>query len=394
MVGTILFYNLDDGSGLILSKEKKKYNFNIKVWDDLDTMPSVGLKVEYQLNNDEIISIQEYHEELKEIQPADIRRPHSVEDAARMIIRDDEDENLNLKLDTDMYSVKTVPNGLIDRTMQKFFSSVQTTVDKYQDYFIKGDEESLDFFRMKRFLFTAYNNILEMDVALAEGALMDVYRNIQEVNSIHDVYKKSYMYPKIAFSTIFLKFTRYKEAKARLERNISEMGSINTNLNTMESEIKHLMEEIAKMKLENENIPSMKERLKHVKRLYVDAIDRMGTLREENELLVPITDEYFEMFFEEFNEKFISSYEQNIKNLVYVLDSMAFLFDRLMWEKASHSKMIQRYFSEAGISYPYSSLTYLRYYLKTLNTEKLTPENKELFELLEYLEKKNKKEQK
>lgn len=394
MVGTILFYNLDDGSGLILSKEKKKYNFNIKVWDDLDTMPSVGLKVEYQLNNDEIISIQEYHEELKEIQPADIRRPHSVEDAARMIIGDDEDENLNLKLDTDMYSVKTVPNGLIDRTMQKFFSSVQTTVDKYQDYFIKGDEESLDFFRMKRFLFTAYNNILEMDVALAEGALMDVYRNIQEVNSIHDVYKKSYMYPKIAFSTIFLKFTRYKEAKARLERNISEMGSINTNLNTMESEIKHLMEEIAKMKLENENIPSMKERLKHVKRLYVDAIDRMGTLREENELLVPITDEYFEMFFEEFNEKFISSYEQNIKNLVYVLDSMAFLFDRLMWEKASHSKMIQRYFSEAGISYPYSSLTYLRYYLKTLNTEKLTPENKELFELLEYLEKKNKKEQK
>ncbi len=70
---------------------------------------------------------------------------------------------------------------------------------------------------------------------------------------------------------------------------------------------------------------------------------------------------------------------------------MAFLFDRMMWEKASSSKIIDRYFQEANISYPYSCLTFLRYYLKTLNKAKLTTENKELFDLLEYLEKRSKK---
>ena len=397
MDGTIIFYNLDNGAGLILSQNKEKYKFDIEMWNDFDHMPSIGLKVSFEVEDEVAKSIIKYKEPIiiEDIERS-VNAPTSIEDAARMIIETDmlgasEEDSKRMKLDADSYSAKTVPTGYIEATMTKFFSSLQDTVDKYKNYQLQSEEEELDYFKMKRFLFTAYNNLLEIDISLADGGLTEMYRNIQDINSIHDIYKKSFIYPKIAFSTIFLKHTRYKEAKRRLEKNISEMASIKSNLNIMENEIKRKIEELGNLEKDDEKYESLRQSIRHAKRLYVDSIDRVGTLREENEILVPITDEYFELFFEEFKKKFESSYEKNIRSLIDILDSMAFLFDRMMWEKASSSKIIDRYFKEANISYPYSCLTFLRYYLKTLNKAKLTTENKELLDLLEYLEKRSKK---
>lgn len=384
MIGTILFYNLDEGSGLILAEDKTKYRFTIDVWDDGDTMPSIGLKVLCTFDEDELYSVVASKESPILPKTSHGKAPISVDDAARMILSTDvhghlDEVDTSLKINPQDYSVKTVPGGFIEATLEKFFSSLQGTVDKYKNYHLQSDDEYLDYFKMKRFLFTAYNNLLEIDSSLADGTMTQMYRNIQDVNSIHDLYKKSYLYPKIAFSTIFLKYTRYKDAKRRLEANISEMGNIKTNLSVMESEIKQKMESLGKLDKKDERYVPLQQSIKYIKRLYVDTIDRLGTLREENELLIPITNEYFEMFFEEFSQKFATSYEENIAHLIDILGTMAFLFDRLMWEKASSSKAIDSYFKNAGITYPYSSLTYLRYYLKTLDKTKLSSENKGLY---------------
>ena len=384
MLGTIIFYNLDDGSGLILSEEKDKYKFDITMWDDSDNLPSIGLKIEATLENENIKSIIKY---VKKEKNSNIDT--SIHEVKDIILDSNGDcEILNAKLDPDLYSAKTVPENFIDTTMKNFFLPLQETVDKYKNYELNSKEESLDYFMIKRFLFTAYNNLLELDSSLANGSLTEVYKNIQNINSIHDVYKKSYMYPKIAFSTIFLRYTRYKEAKKRLKKNISDMQNIEISLSAMEFEIKQKVSELDAMEKEDDNLIAIREDIKHLKSLYVDAIDKMGSLREENEILLPITDEYFELFFEKFSEQFISSYEKNMQNLISILNSMAFLFDRLMWDKASHSKVIKKHFEESNIPYPYSSLTFLRYYLKTLNKSKLSEENKKLFELLKYLESK------
>jgi len=385
MVGTIIFYNLDNGSGLILSEEKDKYKFDITMWNDLDNLPSIGLKIEATLEDENIKSIVKY---VKKEKNSNI--DNSI-DEVKEILEDSnyDSEILNAKLDPDLYSTKTVPKNFIDTTMKNFFSPLRETVDKYKNYELNSKKESLDYFKIKRFLFTAYNNLLELDSSLANGSLTEVYQNIQNINSIHDVYKKSYMYPKIAFSTIFLRYTRYKEAKKRLKKNISNMQNIESTLPAMEFEIKQKASELNSLKKDGDNSIAIQENIKHLKSLYVDAIDKIGNLREENEILLPITDEYFELFFEKFSEQFISSYEKNIQNLISILNSMAFLFDRLMWDKASHSKVIKKHFEESNIPYPYSSLTFLRYYLKTLNKSKLSEENKKLFELLKYLESKN-----
>ncbi|MFK5880993.1 MAG: hypothetical protein QM482_02160 [Sulfurospirillum sp.] len=387
MNGTIIFYNTDNGTGLILSNEKQKYRFDIESWDDLDNLPQIGLKVSFVLEDGIAKSI-------KKQSKADTKtnNPIDIQDAKKTILQtslpDENIESIDKKIDPDFYSIKTVPKNFINTTMNNFFSSLRDTVSKYKDYELQSGDERLDYFRIKRFLFTAYNNLLEIDSSLADGNLTEVYQNIQNINDIYNIYKKSYMYPKIAFSNIFLRYTRYKEAKKRLERNISAMKSLKASLSVMESEIKQKMAQLGELNKDDLELTTLKHNIKHLKSLYVDAIDYIGTLREENEMLLPITDEYFEHFFNEFSEKFESSYEKNIKSLIEILDSMAFLFDRLMWKKASYSKAIIARFEESNIPYPYSSLTFLRYYLKTLDKSKLNEENQELFNLLNYLENK------
>lgn len=384
LVGTIIFYNLDNGSGLILSQQKDKYKFDIEAWNDFDYMPEIGLKVILSIKDGLVVSVAKHSEStsIKDVEKTILQA--SVNDTSQ-------NDSYDGKLVAREYSTKTVPSGFVKTTLDKFFSSLNKTVDKYKNYQLQSIEESLDYFKIKRFLFTAYNNLLEIDSSLADGKLTETYINIQDINSIYDIYKKSYMYPKIAFSTIFLRRTKYKEAKIRIEMNILSMESLKASLPIMESKLKINMKNLSHLEKDDSDVPDIRQSIKHIKRLYVDAIDKIGTLREENEILLPITNEYFDVFFEEFNEKFTYSYEKNIKSLIDILDSMAFLFDRLMWEKASSSKPIIAYFKKSNIAYPYSCITFLRYYLKTLDKSKLSDENQGLFDLLEYLEKRNKK---
>lgn len=117
MVGTIIFYNLDNGSGLILSEEKDKYRFDISMWNDLDNLPSIGLKIEATLEDGDIKSIVKY---VKKERNSNI--VNKKQDIKEMILDSSCDpEILNAKLDPDLYSTKTVPENFIDTTMKKFF---------------------------------------------------------------------------------------------------------------------------------------------------------------------------------------------------------------------------------------------------------------------------------
>jgi hypothetical protein len=72
MTGKILFFNATDGKGIIITSDKKKLSFEVGEWDDFDVMPSLGLEVAFDLNNNTpiaIASIENYvkHEETQDI---------------------------------------------------------------------------------------------------------------------------------------------------------------------------------------------------------------------------------------------------------------------------------------------------------------------------------------
>jgi hypothetical protein len=238
-------------------------------------------------------------------------------------------------------------------------------------------------------MFTAFNNLVELDSSIFDDNVSTLYTHINEAQKQYDKYKKTYLYPKLAFSEIFLKYTNHQKAQRRLELNLSEMGELKASLEPLEEQLKAKLAKLSTLQKNNPEYDDLSASIKKTKRLYVDTIDKIGTIREENEHLIPIIEEYYELFYDEFADKFDMNCRESLNYLQERLNALAFAFDKFMWAKAKKSKIVTTFFKESGIKDEYSSLTYLRYFLRSLDQEKLSPEQKELFELQQYLEKKH-----
>jgi hypothetical protein len=112
----------------------------------------------------------------------------------------------------------------------------------------------------------------------------------------------------------------------------------------------------------------------------------MATLDEEYhhslELMMEFEQSYKDDFFELFKEA-SSRYKDQILG---ILDAQAFLFDEQLWMQAQRSKVIQNFFQESHIQGEYCSKTFLKYYLNSLDKDKVSQEQKELFKLYDYLD--------
>jgi hypothetical protein len=384
--GKIVLYNIETGEGLIVARDKNKYQFSIEDWDDFENMPSVGMDVDfvYDIESEHIHSIETSSEDKEEEKKEELKRRGEEREKALKEGKKPE------KLDVEEYSAKNVPQELLEVSIEDFFEDIKKKTAKIAKSSLVNDRFRLDFQLVKRFLFTAYNNLIEIDPDIANPSLTRIYNYLNELNELYIGYKKTHKYPKLAFSSIFLKRTKYKDAKRRLELNIEEIKSIKKTLPGLEEEIKDLSAQIASIPVgqRGEEYMNLVSELKRVKKKYVDSIDLIGRLREENEMLIPITDEYFERFFEEFTNKFSQKYEENIRHLEDILNSLTFTFDKAMWLRAKRSRLIQNYFRESNIEGDFSTATYLKYYLRSLDQSKLSAENEKLFEICAYLERK------
>jgi len=72
--------------------------------------------------------------------------------------------------------------------------------------------------------------------------------------------------------------------------------------------------------------------------------------------------------------------------LLNILNARAYEFDYVLWSNAKESPYIRKFFTECKIEGSYCSKTFLNYYLKSLDKDKLSEENQKLVELLRYLE--------
>ena len=55
--GKILFFNQNDGKGIIITSEKQKIDFDIKDWDDFDVMPFPGLEVVFNFSDGDVSNL-------------------------------------------------------------------------------------------------------------------------------------------------------------------------------------------------------------------------------------------------------------------------------------------------------------------------------------------------
>lgn len=273
----------------------------------------------------------------------------------------------------------------INECIQQYFNKILNKIDSNID--LIQNERELDYVKMRRFLLTAYNDLLELDFSFQNKQLMEVKNYLDKIYSQYLYFKNETKFPKRAYENIFLnRQLEYKRAYEIVKSNKLELLILDTKIKSTEISIEETKNRLKKISRTDNQYNEITKNLKHLKATLVDAIHKRANLLEENHLLIKLTNEFYTKNYEEFEKIFQDFSQTNILKLKMIQDKLAYKFDTMIWEKANKSKTIKRFFHQAGIIEEFSSVTFLKYYLKRLDDKKLSLKHKELRDLLKYLE--------
>ncbi|WP_456451894.1 hypothetical protein [Hydrogenimonas sp.] len=387
MEGKIVVYSDQTGLGKIITPERKKYNFSVDEWDEYDTMPAIGQTILFEPEG-----INARHVRLMEKGATQDAPP---EPAPRPVESDAPKQAPNFLPEAPKPEDETPPTGLeasmeVEACIQMHFADILKRIAENRD--LMRENRRLDFVRMHRFLNTAYNNLIEIDHSFENYELAEVRQQLLEAYDTYRDFKAKTAYIQNAYQQVFLnKQMRYKELRAKLELNKAQIAKLSESAKNREQEIREKSQKLKSLAPQSEEYIYLFNEIKILKRAMVDAIHEVAKLTEENRLYVEMLDNFYKMHYDRFKKAFGEFVESHDALLRKIQDVLAYKFDAMMWKKANRSKPIQNFFAQAGITDEFSAITYLKYYLKTLDTSKLNQQNQELLELLQYLEQQTKK---
>lgn len=366
--GRILFYNPQTGIGKLILESKEKMDFSVDVWDDFELTPEVGVLVRCFIENGVLKSIKALQESVP-ILKADFQESDVL--VALPFVQDETDTRVR-------------------EALHSYFSPIRNVIGEPPD--VVNTKAQLDYFLSKRFLLTSYNNLRNFDASLYEHK--DITALLETIDSLHKAYNNAgekIDLPLIAFETIFLRaqpeYIKYKDDKSRCDDRINVLIIVE---NSLLSEVRKKEAEVKKLSKGDRKQNKLESELKYMTWEYIDALDEKALLIKELDSLINIkalyTEKYYDSFLRNFNI-LSSEYKTTISK---ILNYKAYELDEIIWKNAGKSKLIKDYFISAGIEGNYSTLTYLRYYIRTLDKKNLKTEQKDLLKLLKYLEKENK----
>lgn len=273
----------------------------------------------------------------------------------------------------------------VSEALQNYFNSVEFIMKREPKPV--GSKAQLDYFLSRRFLITAYNNLKNLDPALHDhkdikeklGALQDLHKAYNKVNDKESV-------PEAAFEMIFLRAQpEYIQHIKDKEEWISRISALSAITESLFHEIERRESELKKLAKNSKNRTELENAIKPLRGDYVDGIHERAQLVEKLAKMEDLKAIYTEKYFDSFATELSKLSKEYKKVLVKILNTKASELDYEIWKHASKSKLIREYFSEAGIEGDYTTVTYLGYYLKTLDKKQLGDEQAELFKFYNYL---------
>jgi len=272
----------------------------------------------------------------------------------------------------------------IRESILNYFSHARKALQRFEEY--SKSHRELDFVRMRRFLNTTYKTLNEIDSDLMAQKLTVLHDNLEKMVKIYDDFSSKSTQGLHSYEVIFLQqqdgYTLYE---GMLARNADELTTVRDQAERYKVIVSEQKEKLKNSSRFTSGHDKREEDLKRLKRQENAAIVRLGFMLEENSVLSDVLKSFKETYEDQFLLMF-SKYTQDLRpELLSIVNAMAFEFDIEMWIKANKSTKIRNHFKNSYADEVVSSKTYLSYYLKGLDHNKLSDEQKDLKILLEYL---------
>lgn len=440
--GKILFFSETEGKGIIINSKKEKIEFIVNEWDDFDVMPSLGLEVVFKIENkkalnvmsketselqeDESAKIQEkeFEEKIKpeeiieevlkddvsiveltqELKEDVVSDTETYEDASEEHVQEEEideekreiEEELDeqeSELEQDEYfepedEQESRPDSItismnIATAISNYFSKIKEHLEHRKVY--KKVPGTLDYVLIKRFLFTTYNNLSDLDLHIITPKIKMLYDDLKFMSSFYDDFIEKIKYPNVAYHEVFLSCqAEYMHIKTGAERTIEKLNQLRTSEEQLDGILKVKKEDLAN-NIQSDEFTALQYELKSLSGAYVDMVHLMAELDERYKYDVKLLNTFEEEYKAEFSEIFKTEALFAKKELVKILNAQAYLLDSQLWQEAKKSKAVKAHFKDSSVSGELNTKTYLKYYLDSLDSDKATEETKKLFALYDYL---------
>jgi hypothetical protein len=401
--GKILFYNEQNGSGIFMTKDNQKIKFNIDEWNDYENMPSLGLEISCVLENGiaskiDVLKQSEIQEkrgseETKETQES----THVEKSVVPVKISSMECNNKNIKNISEEINALLSDSGTsidslnsrislsqdITSTMHAYFEHLQESLSKREGY--KKVNGRLNYLLAKRFLWTTFNNLLDIDTHILTIRISSVSDDLHFVSNLKDDFDKKIRYPLSAFQDIFLASqSEYALVKGMTLEIIERLTFLRNKEEIISFEKKKKKKEILKAHDKEDKIKLTRE-LKIYNGTYADIVHMMAKLQEIQEKNTKRLTDFENSYKEGFYKTFQAEAKKHKKNIVDILNAQAYLLDSLLWQEAKTSSEILSYFHSLSIDIELNTKTYLKYYLNTLDGGKSNKETRDLFAFYDHL---------
>lgn len=356
MVGYLVALNSKTKRGTIeQAHNKRRYEFDLRVWQGQIDELTPNREVEFDLSNTK---------EVLFVKPKAIKKNYEI------------------------HQTKSIKDCIYD-----YYGGVENLIKHYKDEITSKKE--LDFLRIKRFLFTAYNDLFELDSTIPNLALTNLKSELTALDKAYEAFIKKASYPpQYSYEKIFLaKQIEYVKNEELIQTTQSVIKSASLQQASMGEVLKKLEEQFANRRdYSSASYLQAQSYLKNFRKKYVDLLHYLSLQKEKLAKSTKAKEEFYDKFFEPFLKSYLPMIKEFKADFIKLLNIKAFDLDFLLWQRARGSLSVRRFFIEAGITGTYSSKTFLKYFLRSLDRTKIRQETQSLFDLLKYLEAFSKKE--
>lgn len=405
ILGKILFYSEQNGRGIVITKENQKFEFEIGFWNDYDTLPSHGLEVVLEcsadgaveaieaIKNDALFTAMPKEQKLQT--PVKLKNEGvKVQEETNKIYKSKNKEinSATLQLDALLNDtgdgIKRLLENIslsvgINDTMKKYFNELQFKIVEREGY--KKVNGRLDFDLAKRFLWTTYYNLIEIDPDILTPRIKSIGDDLKMMGQVKDNFDQRIRYPLSAFEDIFLSSqSEYQLVKKMTKESIERLAFLRSKEEKIAQDRKKKQQEID-IEVDREKKLSLTQELKVLNGTYVDIVHMFARLQEISQLNTKRLQEFENSYKEDFFKKFRNESKKYHKNIVEVLNAQAYLLDSLLWKAAKVSEAVVSHFKTVDIDIELNTMTYLKYYLSTLDESKVSKSTQELFKYYDYL---------
>ncbi|WP_428737289.1 hypothetical protein [Sulfurimonas sp.] len=420
-LGKILFFNFTEGHGIIITSTKEKLLFTIEEWNDFEVMPELGLKVYFEnidgkiknisLNEADIPTqahetvtkaedvLEQEDQEIEQEIEGSIQEQAKSEDLEEeeyefpdQVVANQEVFDLSHEKEEHLYGIdqeygereESVTLTLnIKLAVNNYFNIINEHITHREGY--KKLKGRLNYLLIRRFLWTMFNNLREIDGNIITPQIKTLSDDLKLMGNLYyDLLRKT-KYPSLAYQEVFLACQdEYTKISKGAQDMMDKLSRLRTSEEQIGSTLKVRKEELSK-NIDTAEFGLLQDELRSLNGTYVDIVHMMGELDERYKHDMELLNTFEKEYKQEFNALFDSATKAHKLNLLDILNAQAYLLDSKLWEVAKHSKAIKAYFQNSSIEGELNTKTYLKYYLDSLDGNKMNEETKKLYEVYDYL---------